>query len=103
MSAGRFKSMTLGRAFHNNPDLGKGKGKAQSSETNFTGKCNYCGITGHRERDCRKKKKDESSGSVRAVDGQEGEVRIVYEEEDLDSYEKEFFCMACGVSDVAEQ
>jgi hypothetical protein len=46
----------------------KGKGKKEEAfniEYKFKGKCNYCGITGHKEAECRKKKREakENSGN----------------------------------------
>ena len=51
---------------------GKGKPNNPYPKENFDGNCNYCGIQGHREVDCYKKKRDEKfkgNGNVRNFKG----------------------------------
>jgi len=45
--------------------VGQPSGKANNTQSanRFNGKCNYCGIKGHKERECRKKKTAQGSGS----------------------------------------
>ncbi len=80
---------------------GKGKSSGAGASTTFAGKCSYCGVTGHKKADCRKRIKDEASkppGSVKAVEaGGSVEAITAYhaDEEDDDEDREDFYCMAC--------
>jgi hypothetical protein len=45
---------------HNNKSTDNKSGN--NSTSRFNGKCNYCQIIGHREKDCRKKRRDQGNG-----------------------------------------
>ena len=54
--------------------------ECRRSKRHFNGKCNHCGIFGHMERDCRKKKAKEngtSNGVENSSGNYEAEVLIV--------------------------
>lgn len=63
----------------------------------FSGKCNYCGIVGHKEADCRRKKA--SSGDSRGSSGESGAaVRRTQDNSKVETEKKveKRSCHSCG-------
>ena len=63
----------------------------------FTGKCNYCKITGHTEAGCRKKAADAKRAGSAAIseDSTGGKTVEAIEEIEHDGDEDDFMCMTC--------
>ena len=47
-------------------DKDKNKSKKKFTDSKFKGKCNFCGLTGHKEADCRKKAAAVKAGGANA-------------------------------------
>lgn len=83
------------------------RGGQRQQQRSFNGTCNYCGIKGHKERDCRKKKAQEqqqTGGGTQSqgsrMETRKGNSQVRWDPKTHQQYKSgELHCMFCGEDD----